>query len=63
MTIRFEKLKLNNKELALLKETLYSLEDNREYYFYNVKEREDADKLTSFLTKNNIPFEIETIIK
>jgi hypothetical protein len=63
MTLRFEKVKLNTQEVVLLKETLTNLEDNRDYYFYHLKGTEDGDKLTSYLAKHNIPFEIETLVK
>jgi hypothetical protein len=56
MKIKFEKNKLNEPDIKLIKETLFGLVEEREYFEYKVKQSDLIDKVLEYLEKHKIPF-------
>lgn len=58
MELKFHKQRINDKDIALLKNELDRLEEERDYYLFKLKNGEDYKKLILFLFDNNIKFEL-----
>lgn len=56
MKIKFDKNKLNEPDIKLLKETFNSLIEEKEYFEYKVKQSDLIDKVLEYLTKHKIAF-------